>query len=131
MGTDEASAKAFVRHYLAVVSRGMSSGDTAQVSELALAGCRSCTSLVSRVKGIYSKGGRVEMDGWRAELIQSDPGRQPGTQRFFVRVRQAPQVLYGATGEVVDRDPAATIPMRITLTIRDSQWRVQAMEIIR
>lgn len=123
-------AKAFVRHYLRVVSYAMRTGDSDPMRELSSTSCRACETTRKRVDHVYRVGGRVVTTGWHDELVLEDPSQHLPARRFFVKIRQGRQTLFDVAGHVVDRDPAKTMSMRIRLDREADRWLVGEMELV-
>lgn len=123
-------AKAFLRHYLRVVSYAMRTGDSDTMRELSSASCRACEATRKRVDHVYRLRGRVVTTGWHDELVLEDPSQRLPSRRFFVKIRQGRQTLFDDAGHVVDRDPAKTMSMRISLDREADGWLVGEMELV-
>jgi len=130
-GTDEASAKAFVRFYFATLSAAMMSGDSSAIPPLSASSCQSCKSIPGRIDSIYDRGGRLDTEGWRVQSLISDPTPANNRRECLLRVRQSPSTLLDEDGAVVTRTGAKITPMRIRLQIRGEAWVVERLDFIR
>jgi hypothetical protein len=130
-GTDEASAKAFVRFYFATLSAAMTSGDISAIPPLSDSTCQSCKSIPGRIDNIYDRGGRLDTEGWRVQSLISDPTPASNRKEFLLRVKQSPSTLLDADGTVLTRTGAKITPMRIRLRIRGESWVVERLDFIR
>ena len=116
-----------VRAWLKAFSEAMATGETAGVTDLSAAGCKSCNSLMRLVDDIYLDGGRLETRGWSLEQLKRLPG---APTRYLARVAQAERTLIGADGEVVDRTPATIVTMRFSLASSGDRTRVGELELV-
>jgi hypothetical protein len=126
-GTDEASAKAFVRFWFETLSAAMLSGDVTQVTELS-ANCVSCSNLARTIQDVYRKGGRFESAGWVVEGSVRAPGYTDRNPDLLLRTRMARRHLFGSEGKVIDTKPMRLVPMRALLERRTGQWRIIKLE---
>ncbi|MBD8870567.1 DUF6318 family protein [Nocardioides donggukensis] len=131
VGTDEASAKAFVRYWFEVLSEAMTTGDTKAALALSTKQCQSCQSITGRIDNVYNKGGRLKTDGWFADRFVPDSPSKLKTPAYFIRVRQSPRALINSDGEVVDRTMREATAMRIVLKRSSGAWRVSRLDVIR
>jgi hypothetical protein len=125
-----AGAEAFVRFWFETFSQAMTSGDTQRVNDLSAQRCVSCSALTNTIDDLYRKGGHLETAGWLVEASFTAPDYETSQPRFVLRVRQEKRTLYGRDGEVVDRTGATNVPMRVTLTRRNNEWKFGALEIL-
>ena len=127
-GTDAAAAEAFIDFWFEALSYGMSTGNTSVVREVSDADCRSCQALIDQIKTLYSKGGKVQTDGWAVEAMASDRP-DSATPSYLLRVNESSRVLFDGT-KVVDRTRATKVPMHIQLASESGTWMVTGLEII-
>jgi hypothetical protein len=127
-GTDETSAKAFVRYWFEVFNTAVNSGDPAPLMQLSTADCVSCKAFRRNIERAYSDGGRVRAVGWRPTSI--DPvGGQAAT--FALSVRQGDEQYLNSSGDVVRHFAGGRRNMIIQLVRLGSIWRVERLEIER
>ncbi len=121
-GTSEAAAKAFVNHYLDVLSYAARTGDTASMSHLSDPTCYICIVLTSRIENAYATGGLVSGHGYAATHLTVE--RQPHRPR---RSLVHATVMLPQTGRT---DHSATAPGRrvarseFRLASADGGWRL-------
>ncbi|KRF19738.1 hypothetical protein ASG90_20110 [Nocardioides sp. Soil797] len=129
-GTDEASAKAFVRFYFETLSDAMESGDTTPLRQLATEKCETCTNLVRLIGGTYRKGGSYETEGWRVAKSLRGPAQPGGRKSLLLKTIQEERVLYDSKGDGVDTQPRMETPMRAILAPVEGEWRMWRLDII-
>jgi hypothetical protein len=129
-GTSMASAKAFVRHYVALVNHAMVTGDTQGVRKLALVDCSSCANIANRLDDIYRAGGSIESEGWRIHSLTpvanqraTHPALQMGMALSSQRVRER-------EGAKVRAFDGGRQPMTIFLERRGGSWRVARLDLV-
>jgi hypothetical protein len=126
-GTDEASAKAFVKHWFEVFSSAMVSGETADLKSLSASSCQSCSAFVEVIDRTYSRGGRIESSGWTAvqftrldfEAMAFDFVARTGQERFLE-----------ADGSVARRAAAGSQDMTVRLVLDDYTWRIARLAVL-
>jgi hypothetical protein len=130
-GTDEASAKAFVRFWFATLSKAMQTGATADVRALSAARCQSCSGVLGLIDDTYGKGGRYDTKGWKPERLVRGEDMADGAITFLLRVRESERTLLNAEGDEVDQKPASLTPMRIALKAKAGSWQTTRLDLIR
>lgn len=130
-GTDEASAKAFVKYWFKVLSQSMSDGQVRSVLDLSDPRCKSCKDLTAAIAEVYAEGGRFKTTGWHVELIAHAPAYTKSKPDYLLRTRHARRTLVGASGTVVDVNRQETVAMRVVLTRVQDGWRVRVLEQVR
>jgi hypothetical protein len=130
VGSDEASAKAFVRYYFEVITAAMQDGDTSWLRELSAQGCESCTGIAELIDDVHEKDGGYRTKGWAVRQVRTGPPFEQGLS-FVLSVRESARVLVDAEGSVIDREPSALTPMRIIVRPRDRGWTVERLDLIR
>jgi hypothetical protein len=79
-GTNEAAAKAFVRHYVDSVNHAMRTGDIEAIQRLSDQACESCTAVIANIGDLYSTGGHLEGQGWSITAIDTVPTAREAEQ---------------------------------------------------
>lgn len=129
-GTDEASAKAFVRFWFESLSSALVTGNFESMDQLTAATCQTCQGLRDQVTRVYQDGGRYETDGLRVEEIVTLEDTKEEGMMFALRVRETARRLIDENGAVVARRPAGTQPMRIILRQHESMWQVSRLDLV-
>lgn len=127
-GTDEASAKAFVRYWFEVLSRSMDDGNVGLVDDLSAKDCRSCSSLADAIAEVYADGGRFKTEGWKVQKISRAPGFADERPDFLLKTRHTRRDLIDKNGDLVDRMPTTMVSMRVVLVPHDESWQLKDLE---
>ncbi|KRF12885.1 DUF6318 family protein [Nocardioides sp. Soil796] len=130
-GTDEASAKTFVRFYFATLSEAMQTGDTETLEQLGSKRCVSCRKLSNLISDTYAKGGYYETPGWRVRQMFDEKQLRLGRFSFLLSTIQAERTLFGTNGEQVDTQRRSEVPMRVIVEPKAGRWRIERLDIIR
>jgi hypothetical protein len=73
-GTSEAAAKAFVRHWIAVLNYAGPSGDHKALRELSAERCVACSAISDFIRDVHLNGGEIAGQGWvprRVKVVSS------------------------------------------------------------
>ena len=130
MGTDEASAKAFVPIYFDALNKAMNSGETSALAALSDPSCTSCSSIQRSIEKTFKGGGYAVTEGWeakRVERLESDLG-----MAFDLQVRLGDEKFYSADDKVTHHFAGdANRRMVLYLESSNSIWRVSRLDIAR
>ena len=63
-GTSEASAKAFVRHYVEVLNYAGPAGDDQAIRQLSSPKCTACSAIADFIKEVEANHGSIDGKGW-------------------------------------------------------------------
>jgi hypothetical protein len=126
-GTSKAAAKAFVRHWIDVLNYAGATGDVAELEQLSLSSCESCSGIVKRIVDTYSDGGRIDGAGWSVLVIEAVPGQARRRPVLQVGVRLSPQTVWAGEGQERHHYRGGKQPMLFRLA-RKSGWRVRQLE---
>lgn len=127
-GTTEASAEAFVRHYIDVLNYAGRSGDTAALSALSADTCESCLNIISRIDNVYAAGGSIEGDGWAVFEINAVRGQPLRLPILEVGVNLSPQVLRADATAQPEEFEGGRQAMTFRLQTVDGTWMVQRLD---
>lgn len=128
-GSDEASAKAFVRYWFEVLSYSLNSGSSTRLMSLSTSDCISCGALRKNIREAYEEGGRVDADGWRPISIRRLSNYSPPA--FQLQVVQGEEEYLNASGVMVRHFSGGQRDMTIQLIHQGSTWRVKQLDIKR
>jgi hypothetical protein len=123
-GTSEASAKAFVRHYVELVNYAMRTGDVGQLRALSAKGCRSCAAVASNVETVYADGGKLTGKGWRITALQPLANQASSAPVIQAGVRVNPQTKVAALDEEPEHFDGGKQLMTFYLKRVDTAWTV-------
>ena len=119
------SAEEFIRRWQKVLDEMQATGDTAEYAAMTES-CPSCQGVVEAVKGIYAEGGHVEFEGSTImNLVQV--GKKPPTFRL---TKSVPETAIHRPGEQIERLPAGTTSIEITLGQVPKGWTVHLVTIL-
>jgi hypothetical protein len=127
-GTSKAAAKAFVRHYIALMNHAVSTGESTALSDASDPECLSCTAVIERVDDVYSEGGSIRSDGWRVTSIRPVPGVPKVRPQFDVGLSMSPQRVVEHQGAEVTTYEGGKLPATFTLKRQGTEWLVLAWE---
>jgi hypothetical protein len=127
-GTSMASAKAFVRHYIALVNYAMASGSLDELKNAGSPGCTSCAAVIDRVERVYSAGGSIRSHGWRVQSISVVPGRSHNAPALDVGLRLSPQVVVEKRGAAKQSFDGGRLPATFYLSETAGTWVVREWE---
>lgn len=130
-GTDEASAKAFVRFWFESLSQAMNTGNVAAAKGFSHSRCSSCTALLDAITDVYDSGGRFQTAGWQVELITRAPAYTQEQPDFLLRTRHAKRDLFNEKGALVDSKPPQIVAMRAVLSRDTDAWTLFTLEEIK
>ncbi|KQZ67039.1 DUF6318 family protein [Nocardioides sp. Root151] len=128
-GTDEASAKAFVRFYFATLSEAMQTGDTEALRQLATKKCKTCRTVPARIRNVYSKGGSLQTEGWKVANVvtYAEESRSLG---FYLKVIETESQLFDEDGKRVTTTPESESSSRIVITRGPGRWLIDEWAFI-
>ncbi len=126
-GTDEAAAKAFVRHYFALLSYAARTGKVTQLKAAASSKCRSCSRVTSKIVQIYNAGGRLTGHGYELRGSPVRQGKSSGDEvTLRVDVMQFRQIEIASAGAQPKTYPPSKLPSLLTLVRSGTDsWVVQ------
>jgi hypothetical protein len=128
-GTDEASAKAFVRYWFELFNYAVNTGDSIRLMRLSASDCASCQAFRKNIQKAYADGGGVRAVGWTPTSIRPIGVSEDPT--FALRVRQGEEEYLDASGDVVKHFSGRHRSMTIQLTRQGSTWLVRGLDIKR
>jgi hypothetical protein len=127
-GTSKAAAKAFVRHYIALMNHAVATGHVNPLSDASDPGCSSCAAVVQQVDSVYNAGGSIESEGWQIASIRPVPGTPRARPQFDVGLLMSPQNVIEHSGADVTTYDGGKLPASFTLIRQGSEWRVLGWE---
>jgi hypothetical protein len=125
-GTSEAAAKAFVRHYLNVLSYSVRSHDVGALRDLGEPSCESCVGVISKIQAIYAKGGHAAGRGYGAKSMSAQ--QSTTTEREMVvsvRIIAYPQIVYATPQAKPKRSTRSETQAKFWLVRSGSGWLVR------
>ena len=128
-GTDEAAAKAFVRHYLTVFSYAARTGDIADMRLLSASECKACSRLISSISHTYGAGGHADGKGYEAPALRLT-GQEENVDHIALRgsVIQFTQKFQEAKGAPTKQFPRGEFESVFTLVRVSDAWRMLKWE---
>lgn len=118
--TDD-GAVAFVEHWIDEFNAMQTSGQTEEFAALGTGDCETCKNFVAITDEIYSDGSRIESDGWAITQADVPPNQAGQIRDVSVRIRQAPETIYGPDGDSEDK-PGGVITVVATVEWRQNSW---------
>ncbi|WP_225915221.1 DUF6318 family protein [Nocardioides jiangsuensis] len=127
-GTTEASAKAFVGHYVEAVNFGMQTGDTSALARLASDDCKTCDAIEQRIEEVYESGGRLAGAGWSIQSVNSLSTGDIRQPLLAVSIDIAAQTMYADSTSPPSQSPASQGNLDFHLRRSDQTWQVHRLE---
>jgi hypothetical protein len=127
-GTSQAAAKAFVRHYIALMNHAVATGESTALSDANDPECSSCAAVIERVDSVYRAGGSIRSDGWRVTSIRPVPGVPRTRPQFDVGLTMSPQRVVEHQGAEATTYEGGKLPATFTLVRQGNDWVVLAWE---
>jgi hypothetical protein len=121
-GTSEASAKAFVRHYVELINFAVATGSTQAFTAVSDRNCVSCNAVADRVRNVYGAGGSIISDGWVIESIQTVPSQPTRAPKFDVGLRLSKQIVRKAADSRPETFEGGKLPATFHLVRRGDAW---------
>lgn len=97
-GTSDAAAKAFVKHYIAVLNYAGRTGDTAKLRELSSPSCAPCQDIIDSIRDLYAAGGRIEGDDTELHSLSLVPGQSGNMRTVDGLTTQPRQLIFKTKG---------------------------------
>lgn len=127
-GTTEASAEAFVRHYIDVTNYAMATGDTAALRAVSGSSCVSCQGVIDRIDSVYGAGGSIESGGWELRSVSVVPRTKPSEPQIDVGLFMTPQRVTQKMGNQPSAFPGGRLPATFMLRRDGESWIVTEWE---
>ena len=127
-GTSEASAKAFVRHWVATLNYAGETGDTTTLRLASDKDCTSCQGVISKIDDVYSADGYFKGDGWSIATMKYQPLQPPKRPVLTVGVNIASQTVVERAGAEPTGFDGGKRSMTFRLAFSDRDWRVMQLD---
>ena len=127
-GTSTASAKAFVRHYVALVNHAVASGNSDELARASASDCRSCAAVIMKLNSVYEAGGNIRSDGWKIRSLNVVPGRPTNKPALDVGLHLSPQVVIEKKGAKKRSFEGGRLPATFYLVVSHGTWVVREWE---
>jgi len=128
-GTDEAAAKAFVRHYVDVLNYSGPAAETEALRALSTRSCSACIGIADFIDGVAADGGQIEGDGWtirQLTLVTSDPSNTEIVIDALVEVH--PQQVRPSSGADLKEFDGGQRLKTFWLKHRSPGWQVSRID---
>ena len=121
---DSSGASGFARHYMAVISTALASGDVAELSAMSDPGCGGCRNVMSAIASAAEAGHRVR--GAELSVIFAEaPEVRDGETIVDLRYERESGELVDARGSIVSRIPAeGPLDTQLRLRFARGSWSV-------
>ena len=123
-GTSPASAKAFVRHWVATLNYSGRTGDTTELADISAMDCKSCVGVVEYIKQVYRASGRISGRGWSINTMKYQPLQPRELPVLSVGVQIAPQRVTREENAAVEHFEGGKRSMLFRLSARNDRWQV-------
>ena len=126
-GTGPEAAKAFARHFIALLNYSEVTGDLDLLRQSFDPDCDGCSGIVDGLDKVYRNGGSVKTDGWEVKGLKTTP--TPRGFRVDAMVDVAPQIVILERGAKAKRFPGDRSALRrLFLRHGSSAWVVSNMD---
>ncbi|MCW2759475.1 MAG: hypothetical protein JWO46_3221 [Nocardioidaceae bacterium] len=122
-GTDAEAAKAFVQHYLAVLSYATSTGDVSDLKRLGLDSCKSCQNVIAEIERLYGVGGSASGEGYTAQRFNASNAH--GIWTLNLTINAAPQTIVSSKSAKPSTSPDSQTRATFHLITQDEGWVVR------
>jgi hypothetical protein len=122
-----AGARAFVSHWLAVLSYTHQVRSTTELRKLATADCEVCTFLAEAIDKIHANGGQQEGGEWTAISSTILPRDSLNEMNLLVKLTVAPGVATRFRGDEEIPIEASTLTYEFQLSWLSSRWALHDM----
>ena len=129
MGSDEASAKAFLRYFVETINHAEQSGDFTPLRAASDSRCKSCSGIIKTVEDLYAEGGHLESNGWTVSGLTAYPDNSAESPVIAARVRISSQRAYSADGSIRHFEGGMQ-SADFQLNWRDGRWTVRKFELV-
>jgi hypothetical protein len=126
-GTSEASAKAFVRHWIDALNYAGPSADVRQLRELSAPDCTACEAIGDFIAQVQSDGGVIRGAGWKVlslEVVSS----APDSTVVDAHVKVAPQHVRQSRSSKLRTFPGGIRLKTFWLRADGSSWKVTRLD---
>lgn len=121
----KAGAIAFVRHYITLSNRAVTTGEVAALRRLSTPECASCSNLMNETTALYAAGGSIRGgDLIPRTLSVPDQGFHPAEATVDVVGDVAPQLIVRRAGAPAERVKKAKVFFTYLLQRDDETWKV-------
>jgi hypothetical protein len=131
---DKAKAEGTISTFLQALDSAYKTGKTADARKLTHEKCGLCAQILGYIDDAYGDGGRIEgcRIGKPEGVTVGDLYVLPGEIRqvpYSAKVSVTECQIYGKSGGVVSREPAAVENMQFTLEQAGEEWKVRTWEL--
>lgn len=127
-GTDEAAAKAFVRHYIELINYAMLTGDTSGLRALSSPVCSTCAAIVDRIDKVYGNGGHLEGAGWTPISLTIVATSDDAPRLVAAGIRIDRQIAYEGANSAPSESPKSRGNLDFYLAREPVGWRVKRLD---
>jgi hypothetical protein len=128
-GTSNASAEAFVRHFIETLNFAITTGDTGPVRRLSTEKCSSCKGVADYLDGIYSAGGNVATSGWQVKRLKFLARSPDGEPTFHAAILQPVETTVASPSAKPSESTEATKFFFVYVEHTDKGWRISEFEL--
>lgn len=117
-------AKAFARHWVRVLNRATTSGETDALRALAASGCTGCDRMATAIEELYAAGGKIQGDGWKVTDVLAEPGLPDERAELVIVIRRRPEAVYPSEDAEPELFGGGRERYLLHLRHRDDAWTV-------
>ena len=127
-GTSAASAKAFVRYWIATLNYSGPSGDSSRLRSLSSPKCVDCDAIGDFIDAVYQRGGAIAGDGWDIQAVRVIDKDNADRMVLDALVQVTVQTVTEAKGKKPRTYPGGRRLKTFWLARNGSAWRVSKLE---
>jgi len=128
LGND--AAKAFARHYVALINYSSRTGRTGELTAISGSRCLSCKAIAGTIRDVYSAGGRIESRGWRLHALSVVPEQPIRHPILELGITQSPERVRRTANGPVKHFKGGRQPMTMYLRRTGGAWLVDRLDLV-
>lgn len=118
-------AAQFVSHYVELLNYLQRTGEAAPTRAVESASCASCSSVRRDVTSLYSAGGSIRGGAWEVVDVLDATEARDGQFVVSLVVKFGPQQVQRKASSQPEELKGGTLPLTVTLSRAQSDWRVE------
>jgi len=126
-GSDEAAAKAFVRHYIDVLNYAGPAGDPEPLRHLSDPNCAACVAIADLVAEVHEAGGDIEGRGWSVRTV-TVVAHKPRRAVLDARILVHPQRVRTSSTSAVNTFKGGPRLKTFWLSRNETSWVVTRLD---
>jgi hypothetical protein len=129
-GLGDDAAKAFAKHYVALINYSSRTGRTGELTAMSGSRCQSCQTIAGSIRDVYSAGGRIESRGWRLHALSVVPEQPIRRPILELGVIESPERVRRTANGPVKHFKGGRQPMTMYLRRAGGAWSVDRLDLV-